>query len=102
MKWLGYPNMLINFYEAMLKDHHMTLSFDGLTSQEIDIDNRIGQGDPSSMILYLIYSHAIVAIPTRKHGNGGAYIDDNFFTAQGDDFVECDLKINCMLDAQET
>ena len=62
----------------------------------------IRQGDPSSMILYLIYSHALVAIPAREHGNGGAYIDDNFFTAQGDDFTECDLKINHMLDTQET
>jgi len=61
-------------------------------SQEIDIDNGIGQGDPSSMILYPIYSDALVAIPTHEHGNGGAYIDNNFFTAQGDGFAECDLK----------
>ena len=39
MKQLGYLNTLINFYEAMLKDHHMTLSFNSLMSQEIDIDN---------------------------------------------------------------
>src|SRR5882724_10220699 len=84
MKRLGYPTPLVNFFRAMLEDCCMTLSFDGLTSGEIDIDNGIGQGDPSSMILYLIYSHALVAMPTQEHGVGGAYIDDNFFTAQGD------------------
>jgi len=67
----------------------------------IRINNGIGQGDPSSMILYLIYSHALVSIPALAEGDGGAYIDDNFFMAQGVDFTECDHKINTMLNAQE-
>ena len=101
MKWLGYPTPLINFFKAMLEDCHMTLVFDGLTSRVIDIDNGIGQGDPSSMILYLIYSHALMAIPSQAHGDGRAYINDNFFTAQGKDFAKCNLKLNQMLDTQE-
>ena len=53
------------------------------------------------MILYLIYSHALVSIPALSEGDGRAYINDNFFMAQGIDFVECDYKINTMLNTQE-
>ena len=101
MRWLGYPTPLVNFYEAMLHDCHKMLSFNGLMSEGIRINNSTGQGDPSSMILYLIYSHALVSIPTLAEGDSRAYVDDNFFMAQGIDFMECDCKINTMLNSQE-
>jgi len=77
------------------------LSFDRLTTDMISISNGIGQGNPSSMILYLIYSHVLVAIPALTNGDRGAYVDDNFVTAQGEDFMEHILKINTMLNTQE-
>ena len=98
---LGYPTQLISFFEAVLADRQMVLSFDGYVSEAFEVDNGIGQGEPSSMILYLIYSHALVGIPPTCGGDGGAYVDDNFFTATGDTFEECDMKINTMLDKQE-
>ena len=98
---LGYPTQVINYFEAVLDNRHTVLSFNGYVSEAINIDNGIGQGEPSSMILYLIYSHTLVGIPPTCGGNGGAYVDDNFFTAIGDTFEECDTKINQMLDKQE-
>jgi len=35
------------------------------------------------MILYLIYSHALMAIPPTCMEMVVQYMDDNFFTAQG-------------------
>ena len=98
---LGYPTQVINYFEAVLDNCHTVLFFDGYVSEAINVDNSIGQGEPSSMILYLIYSHALVGIPPTCGGDGGAYVDDNFFTAIGDTFEECDTKINQMLDKQE-
>ena len=77
---------VINFFDAMLRDRHTRLTFDGYTSELLPIDNGIGQGEPSSMILYLIYSYALVKIPQLEGGNGSAYVDDTFFWAVCDTF----------------
>ena len=53
------------------------------------------------MLLYLIYSHALTAIPTSCGGDGGAYVNDIFFWVACDTFEECDMKINTMLDKWE-
>src|SRR6266481_1942117 len=58
MRKLVYPTELIGFFEAVLVDRHTQLAFDSFLSEYISMDNGIGQGEPSSMILYLIYSHA--------------------------------------------
>ena len=89
---------VIQFFKAVLTNQHTVLSFNGYMSEMFEVDS---QGEPSSMILYLIYSHALVRIPPTCGGNGGAYVDDNFFMAIGDTFEECDMKINLMLDKQE-
>ena len=97
MRHLGYPAEIVNFFQAMIRDRSTTLTFDGFLSAPIPIDNRIGQGEPSSMMLYLIYSHALAAIPSALGGDGGAYVKDNFFWATCNNFNECDVKLNAML-----
>src|SRR6266481_5996954 len=101
MRKLAYPTELIGFFEVVLADHRTQLAFNGFLSEYISVDNRIGQGEPSSMILYLIYSHALVAIPPMCDGDGGAYVDNNFFMATGGTYKDCDMKLNRMLDRQE-
>ena len=101
MRQLGYPVEIIDFFQAMLCDRSTTLTVDGYLSAPIPIDNGIGQGAPSSMILYLIYSPALVAIPSAPGGDGGAYVNDNFFWAACSTFRECDVKLNVMLDKLE-
>ena len=51
------------------------------TSDPITINNGIGKGEPSSMILYLIYSHILAAIPSSLGGDGGSYVNDTFWAA---------------------
>ena len=84
----------------LLTDWHTVLSFDGHVSEMFTVDNSIRQGERSSMILYLIYSHTLMGIlPTC--GGDGTYVEDNFFTTFGNTFKECDEKINWMLEKQD-
>ena len=94
MVHLGCPTQIVHFFEAVLYDWHTALSFDGHTSETFEVDNSTGKGDPSSMILYLIYSHMLIEILPTCSGDGSMYMDDNFFTAFGNTFEECDKKIN--------
>ena len=84
---LGYPTAVIDLFGAMLDNHCTSLAFNSYTSGVVNIDNSIGQGDPSLMILYLIHSYALVAIPNTLGGDRGEYVDDNFFTTHGSDFM---------------
>jgi len=43
----------------------------------------------------------LTAIPAASGGDGGAYVDDNFFWAACDMFKECNMKLNDMLNKQE-
>ncbi|KAF8574080.1 hypothetical protein K439DRAFT_1278683, partial [Ramaria rubella] len=72
----------------LLTDRQTCLSFDDHTSEMLAINNGIGQGEMSSMILYLIYSFGLVSIPTGANEDGGAYVDDNFFMAIADTFED--------------
>ncbi|KAG2071124.1 hypothetical protein BDR04DRAFT_1016840, partial [Suillus decipiens] len=56
------PLPMVNFTEQVLTGQKTQLHFDGYTSDWIDINNGIGQGDPLSMILYIIYSTDLVDI----------------------------------------
>ena len=101
MQRLGYPSEIVSFFKALLTDHSTRLKFDDFISAIIHIDNGIGQGEPGSMILYLIYSADLVLIPQGLDEDGGAYVDDNFILAIGDTYEDCDTKINRMMDKQE-
>ena len=46
--------------------------------------------------------HSWQSPPPTCNGNRGAYVDDNFFMVMGGTFEACDVKLNQMLDRQET
>jgi ribonuclease HI len=100
MRKMGYPTAIVNFFSALLTDRHTYLSFEDFTSSDIPIDNGIGQGEPASMLLYLIYNSPLVAIPEGPDEDGGAYVDDTFFMATADTFEQCDVILNNMLRKQ--
>src|SRR5882724_11721299 len=70
MHRLGYPTPLIDFFSAMLKDQSTSLAIDGFTYEAFKIGNGIGKDDPSTMLLYLIYSYGLKAIPTEMQKMG--------------------------------
>ena len=54
----------------------MTLKFDGYILDCIPIDNRIGQGDLLSIVLYQFYNADLLDIPKHSDKDMVAYVDD--------------------------
>ncbi|KIK37465.1 hypothetical protein CY34DRAFT_45969, partial [Suillus luteus UH-Slu-Lm8-n1] len=88
------PLALVDFTEQVLTGRKTQLHFDGYTSDWIDINNGIGQGDPLSMILYIIYSADLVDIAKPRRGRESlteltlAFVDDTALVAIGKDFTD--------------
>ena len=70
------PAIIVKFVEQLLADRKTKLKFDDYISDTIDITNAIGQGDPLSMLLYIIYNADLLELPdntTRYPGAGLHY-----------------------------
>ena len=70
----------------MLVDRTTFLKFDDHTSEAIQIDNGIGQGDPLSMVLYQFYNADILDIPSQSGESAIAYVDDALILATAPNF----------------
>ena len=66
----------------------MHLRFDDYILDWVPITNGIGQGDPLSMILYIIYNLDLVDVAKGKDELALAFIDDTAFLAIGKTFNE--------------
>ena len=77
----------INFVAGMLEGRTTHLKFDDFTSDPINIDNRIGQGDLLSMVLYQYYNADILNIPTQPEESAIAYIDNALIMALAKNFM---------------
>ncbi|KIK16753.1 hypothetical protein PISMIDRAFT_80644, partial [Pisolithus microcarpus 441] len=62
--------------------------FDDFESDWIHIKNRIGQGNPLSMILYVIYSSDLVDMAKDKNELTLAFINDTALITIGKTFHE--------------
>ncbi|EIW77850.1 hypothetical protein CONPUDRAFT_61511, partial [Coniophora puteana RWD-64-598 SS2] len=69
----------------MLTDRRTCLRFDDYTSAEIAIRNGIVQGDPFSMLLYVIYCSRMLRIADTDRRNELVigYVDDTTLLARG-------------------
>ena len=70
----------------MLAERSTALKFDGYISDQIIIDNGIGQGDPLSMVLYQYYNADLLDILEHRDESAIAYIDNAFMLAMGKTF----------------
>ena len=82
------PTEVVYFVERMLRDRKTQLRFDDYTSNWFEIRNGIGQGDPLSMLLYIIYDSDLVDTPKSKNELTLAFVDDTVFIAIGNSFQE--------------
>lgn len=80
------PLRYLNFIAGMLEGRTTYLRFDDHTSNAINIDNGIGQGDPLSMVLYQFYNADILDIPQHTSEAAIAYVDDALIMATAKDF----------------
>jgi hypothetical protein len=91
------PGKYVGFVEKMLTDRCTTLKYDGPTSEPIEIDNGIGQGDPLSMVLYQFYNADLLDIPSRKNEDALAYMDDTILVATMETFTEAHMMLADMM-----
>ena len=97
MKKRRIPAVIISFVARMLKGRRTQLRFDDYTSNWFEIRNGIGQGDPLSMLLYIIYDSDLVDTPRSKKELTLAFVDDTVFLAIADTFQEAhDILLNML------
>ena len=92
------PAKYVNFVNSMLRNRITTLKFDGYTSEPIQVDNGIGQGDLLSMVLYQYYNADLLEILNHKDEAALAYVDDTLMLATGDTFEEAHDKLANMME----
>jgi ribonuclease HI len=92
------PAAYIMFIKQLLTGRRTRLKFDDFISESISILNGIGQGDPLSMILYILYNADLLDIPiddTKEFSLG--FVDDIALVAIGDDFEETTTRLEVMM-----
>ena len=61
------PNIYIKFITQLLTNRRTRIKFDNYTSETMEITNGIGQGDPLSMLLYILYNADLLEIPDTNN-----------------------------------
>jgi hypothetical protein len=88
------PEVYTKFIRLLLTNRRTKMKFDDYTSETIDIDNGIGQGDPISMLLYIIYNADILEIIDNEAWEDAiGYVDDVALIATGSDFEETTARL---------
>jgi hypothetical protein len=87
----------MGFIEKMLTDRHTTLKYDGHTSEPIEIDNGIGQGDLLLMVLYQYYNVDLLDIPSRKNEDALAYVNNTILVATAETFTKAHTMLADMM-----
>ena len=95
------PEVYTNFVRALLTNRRTKLKFDDFTSEAINIDNGIGQGDPISMLLYIIYNADMLDITDDENLEDAiGYVDDIALIAIGIDFDESTARLRNLMEKQ--
>ena len=88
------PTAIVRYIGQLLTGRKTRLKFDNHTSEIINITNGIGQGDPLSMLLYIIYNADLLDIPDNPlREDAIGYVDDIALIATGSNFEET---TNCL------
>jgi len=94
MRMRRIPGDLMHFTEQVLTNRQTQLRFDSYTSNWFPVTNGIGQGDPLSMILYIIYSSDLADIAKPHTGHEAlkeltlAFVDNTAFMAVAKTFED--------------
>ena len=94
------PPEVINYTQRLLQGGRTRLRFDDFNSDWIPITNGIGQGDPLSMILFIIYNSDLVETAANTNELTLAFVDNTAFIAIGKDFNETHAILVDMLERE--
>ena len=96
------PTTIVNFVKQLLADRKTRLKFDDFTSGIIDITNGIGQGDPLSMLLYILYNADLLDVPDNPLAEDAiGYVDDIALIATGTGFEETTQRLTDMMTRED-
>ena len=98
LKTRRIPKVYTNFIRTLLTNRRTKITFDDFVSDSIDIDNGIGQGDPLSMLLYIIYNADLLEIidyDVLEDAIG--YVDDIALVAVGNTFDETTARLQNLM-----
>ncbi|CAK5279173.1 unnamed protein product [Mycena citricolor] len=99
LRMAGIPRQHTDWIQRRYAGRKAIITFDGYTSEPIDVENGLDQGDPHSGLLWLIYNSGLAKIPDRKQGEHDVtFVDDETLIATGKDFKETHQKIRDMLE----
>jgi ribonuclease HI/endonuclease/exonuclease/phosphatase family metal-dependent hydrolase len=92
------PTAIVNFVEKLLHNRKTRLKFDDYISDIISITNGIGQGDPLSMLLYILYNADLLDLPDNPAEEDAlGYVDDIALFSTGEDFDETTNRLRTMM-----
>ena len=95
------PEVYVNFIKNLLTDRKTKLKFDDYISEAINVDNGIGQGDPLSMILYIIYNADLLEITDYNDTEDAlGYVDDIALLAIGSNLEETTEKLRNLMEKE--
>jgi len=77
------PTAYVKFVERLLQGRRTKMKFDDFISEYIDIMNGIGQGNPLSMLLYVLYNTDLLEALRRLDEDAIGYVDDALVVATG-------------------
>jgi hypothetical protein len=83
------PVAIVKYVRQLLLGRKTRLKFDDYVSEATNITNGIGQGDPISMLLYILYNADLLELPDNPNTEDAiGYADDIALVAMGSDFRE--------------
>ena len=92
------PASIVRFVKTLLTGRKTRLKFDDYVSEVTDITNGIGQGDPLSMLLYILYNADLLELPDNTQSEDAiGYADDVALLASGPDFDETTRRLKEMM-----
>ena len=98
LKQRRIPTSIVNFVKQLLTNRKTRLKFDDFVSEIIDITNGIGQGDPLSMLLYILYNTDLLDIPDNPLAEDAiGYVNDIALIATGVGFEETTQQLTDMM-----
>ena len=96
------PTVLVGFVARLLTNRRTRLRFDDYISEYRDITNGIGQGDPLSMLLYILYNADLLEIPDNElQEEALGYVDDIALIATGNNFEESTQRLKNMMTKED-
>ena len=100
MRTRHLPSSIVNFMEKLLQGRKTRLCFNDFLLDWISITNGIRQGDPFSMLLFIIYNSDLVETAKGKSELTLAFVDNTAFIAIGKSFEKTHSILRSMLEQE--